>query len=214
MLYAGVTIVWCISTALLFLDIFFAKRAEPERFERERRVPTGFLFLCGAVGFVVNILAVLFIFVGSWYPKSDANPTGWELADWNVWMVGFTLASVVSGIVIYLISQQTRRGRTDEELIGEGAAEQEIAEDLPPPRPPDGRRHGRRRADAAGAHPSSRNPCRRRQASPRTSVPRSRASAWVRWSRSTSLARTRSSDVLARIADTQNASGSPASSDP
>ena len=38
-LYAGVTIVWCISTALLFLDIFFAKRAEPERFERERRVP-------------------------------------------------------------------------------------------------------------------------------------------------------------------------------
>ncbi len=37
-LYAGVTIVWCISTALLFLDIFFAKRAEPERFERERRV--------------------------------------------------------------------------------------------------------------------------------------------------------------------------------
>ena len=42
-LYAGVTIVWCISTALLFLDIFFAKRAEPERFERERRVPIGLL---------------------------------------------------------------------------------------------------------------------------------------------------------------------------
>jgi amino acid transporter len=30
-LYAGLTIVWCISTALLFLDIFFAKRANPER---------------------------------------------------------------------------------------------------------------------------------------------------------------------------------------
>ena len=131
-LYAGVTIVWCISTALLFLDIFFAKRAEPERFERERRVPTGFLFLCGAVGFIVNILAVLFIFVGSWYPISDANPSGWELGDWNVWMVGFTVASVAAGIIIYLISQRARRGKTDEELIAEGAVEREIAEDMPP----------------------------------------------------------------------------------
>jgi amino acid transporter len=60
-LYAGVTIVWCISTALLFLDIFFAKRAEPERFERERRISLGWLYLCGAAGFVVNVLAVMFI---------------------------------------------------------------------------------------------------------------------------------------------------------
>jgi len=125
-LYAGVTIVWCISTALLFLDIFFAKRAEPERFERERRVPTGFLYFCGAVGFVINILAVLFIFVGSWYPTGF--PT---LAEWNWWMVGFTAVTVFSGILIYVISQSARRGKTDEELIELGEAEREIAEDMP-----------------------------------------------------------------------------------
>ena len=118
-LYAGLTIVWCISTAILFLDIFFAKRADPERFERERRVPVGVLYLCGAVGTVVNILAVYFIFVGSWYPKSDSNPTGWELADWNWAMLAITAVSVITGIVIYLISQQTRRGRTDEEFLVE-----------------------------------------------------------------------------------------------
>jgi amino acid transporter len=131
-LYAGVTIVWCISTALLFLDIFFAERAAPRRFEEARRVPRWVLNVSGAVGFVANILAVLFIFVGSWYPKSDANPTGWELGEWNVWMVGITLVSVITGIVIYLISQQARRGLTDEELIARGAAEEEIARDLPP----------------------------------------------------------------------------------
>jgi amino acid transporter len=131
-LYAGVTIVWCISTALLFLDIFFAKRAEPERFERERRVPTGFLFFCGVVGFIVNILAVLFIFVGSWYPVSDSNPTGWELGDWNVFMVAFTAVSVISGIVIWFVSQSARRGKTDEQLIAEGLADREIAEDSAP----------------------------------------------------------------------------------
>jgi glutamate:GABA antiporter len=125
-LYAGVTIVWCISTALLFLDIFFAKRAEPERFERERRVPVGWLYLCGVVGFIVNILAVLFIFVGSWYPAGF--PT---LAEWNAWMVGFTAVSVISGILIYVISQQTRKGKTDDQLIELGEADREIAQDMP-----------------------------------------------------------------------------------
>lgn len=113
-LYAGLTIVWCISTALLFLDIFFAKRADPDLFERERRTSLGVLYLCGAVGFVVNILAVLFIFVGSWYPAG--YPT---LAEWNKWMIGITAVSVISGIVIYLISQRTRRGKTDADFVSE-----------------------------------------------------------------------------------------------
>ena len=126
-LYAGVTIVWCISTALLFLDIFFAKRADPERFERERRAPLGWLYACGAAGFIVNILAVLFIFVGSWYPTGF--PKLWV---WNMWMTGITVVSVAAAIVIYLISQRTRHGETDVEFIAEGAVAQEIAEDSPP----------------------------------------------------------------------------------
>ena len=75
-------------------------------------------------GFVANILAVMFIFVGSWYP------TGFPiLRVWNEWMLAFTAVSVISGITIYLISQRTRRGKTDVELLGEGAAPQEIAGD-------------------------------------------------------------------------------------
>jgi amino acid transporter len=125
-LYAGVTIVWCISTGLLFLDIFFAKRREPELFERERRIPLGWLYVCGAVGAVINLFAVLFIFVGSWYPSGF--PT---LAEWDWWMLGFTLVSVISGILIYVISQAARRGKTDEQFIAEGVAQAEIREDLP-----------------------------------------------------------------------------------
>jgi len=113
-LYAGLTIVWCISTALLFLDIFFAKRAAPAKFEEARRIPLGWLYACGVVGTVVNILAVLFIFVGSWYPIGFP-----KLAEWNTWMVTITAISVISGISIYAISQRTRRGKTDEQLLTE-----------------------------------------------------------------------------------------------
>jgi glutamate:GABA antiporter len=116
-LYAGLTIVWCISTALLFLDIFFAKRAAPAKFTEAQRISLGWLYLCGAVGTVVNILAVLFIFVGSWYPTG--YPT---LAEWNAWMVGITAISVITGIAIYAISQRTRRGKTDEQLLTEMAS--------------------------------------------------------------------------------------------
>jgi glutamate:GABA antiporter len=125
-LLAGVTVVWCISTALLFLDTFFAKRANPHRFEEARRVPVWFLYLCGIVGTVANIAAVLFIFVGQW--NADLFPT---LAEWNTWMVIITALSVIVGVGIYLISQAARRGKTDEELIELGEAEREISEDMP-----------------------------------------------------------------------------------
>jgi amino acid transporter len=115
-LYAGLTIVWCISTALLFLDIFFAKRAAPAKFEEARRIPLGWLYVCGAVGTIVNLLAVFFIFIGSWYP--DGFPT---LSEWNAWMFAITGFSVITGIVIYAISQRTRRGRSDEEFLAQGA---------------------------------------------------------------------------------------------
>jgi glutamate:GABA antiporter len=111
-LLAGVTIVWCISTALLFLDIFFAKRANPQKFEEARRVPVAFLYLCGAVGFIANLAAVFLIFTGQWYP--DLWPT---LAEWNIWMAVITIVSVLVGVSIYLISLRTRRGRTEEELV-------------------------------------------------------------------------------------------------
>ena len=126
-LYAGVTIVWCISTALLFLDIFFAERAAPRRFEEARRVDRWVLNLSGAVGFIANILAVLFIFVGSWYPAGF--PT---LAEWNWWMRGITAFSVISGIVIWFVSQSARRGKSDEQLIEEGLADREISEGSAP----------------------------------------------------------------------------------
>ncbi len=116
-LLAGVTIVWCISTALLFLDIFFAKRAAPQRFEEARRVSEGFLYLCGAVGAAANILAVLFIFVGPW--STTLFPT---LREWNVWMFSISIVSIVVGVAIYAISQRTRGGRTDEQLLVQAPA--------------------------------------------------------------------------------------------
>ena len=103
-LLAGVTIVWCISTALLFLDIFFAKRANPVLFEEARRVPEWFLYLCGAVGFLANLAAVFFVFVGQW--NADLFPT---LREWNTWLIVTAVVSVLVGLTIFAISEIGRR---------------------------------------------------------------------------------------------------------
>lgn len=120
-LLAGVTIVWCISTGLLFLDVFFAKRANPRKFEEARRVPEWFLYLCGAVGTLSNLAAVLLIFTGQWYP--NLWPT---LAEWNTWLLVITVVSVAAGVAIYAISEVTRRGTRAEAVeaqAGGGAGE-------------------------------------------------------------------------------------------
>jgi glutamate:GABA antiporter len=115
-LYAGLTIVWCISTAILFLDVFFAKRANPRKFEEARRAPLGVLYLCGAVGSIVNVVAVFLIFTGTWYPPGYKT-----LSEWNAWMIGITAASAVVGVGIYLISEVTRKG-SEAQRIEEGQA--------------------------------------------------------------------------------------------
>jgi amino acid transporter len=100
-LYAGVTIVWCISTALLFLDIFFAKRVEPERFERER----------GSRSAGCHLRRVS---SSTWRCSSSSwavVPHGFlTLAEWNWWMFGITAVSVLF-VGDYVISQSTRKGR-------------------------------------------------------------------------------------------------------
>jgi glutamate:GABA antiporter len=116
-LLAGVTIVWCISTGLLFLDIFFAKRANPQKFEEARRVPEWFLYLCGGVGAVANAAAVFFIFIGQW--NTSLFPT---LREWNTWMIVITAVSVIAGILIYVISEMAKR-RHNAELRAQATAQ-------------------------------------------------------------------------------------------
>ena len=115
-LYAGVTVIWCTSMVLLFLDVFFLRRSYPDKFEQARAVPLGFLYLCAVVGAVAMVLAGVWIFTGTWYG------TGFEtLSEWNSWVAPIVIVSAIAGILIYVISERTRGGKSDEQLIAEVA---------------------------------------------------------------------------------------------
>ena len=115
-LYAAVTVIWCVSMWLLFADVFFLKRSFPQRFEEARRIPLWALYLFAVVGLAANILAVAWIFTGPWCGCFDTT------GQWNAWVVPIVIASALAGILIYAISERTRGGKTDAQLIAERAA--------------------------------------------------------------------------------------------
>jgi glutamate:GABA antiporter len=116
-LYAAVTVIWCMSMWLLFADVFFLKRAFPHRFEEARRIPLGALYLCAIVGLVANVLAVFWIFTGPWSGAFESTK------QWNTWVIPIVVVSALAGVLIYVISERTRGGKSDEELIAEIAAQ-------------------------------------------------------------------------------------------
>jgi glutamate:GABA antiporter len=116
-LYAAVTVIWCTSMVLMFADIFFLKRSYPGRFERARAVPLWALYLFCIVGIVAMVLANVWIFTGPWYAGFDS------VSQWNTWVAPIVIVSALAGILIYVISERTRGGKSDVQLIEEVASE-------------------------------------------------------------------------------------------
>ena len=103
-LLAGVTVVWCTSMVLLFSDVFFVRRAFPERFKEAQRTPWALLAVCGVVGVIADAAAVFLLFWGPWAPIFTKS--GWALG-----VGAIAVASIGIGLVIYFISERGRRER-------------------------------------------------------------------------------------------------------
>jgi glutamate:GABA antiporter len=103
-LLAAVTVVWCTSMVLLFSDVFFVRRAFPEKFKEVQQTPWGVLALCGAVGVLADAAAVILLFWAPWAPIFTRS--GWALA-----VGAITVASIGIGLVIFFVSERGRRER-------------------------------------------------------------------------------------------------------
>jgi glutamate:GABA antiporter len=101
-LLAAVTVVWCTSMVLLFADVFFARRSFPDKFREVQRTPLGFLAVCGVVGIIADVAAVVLLFWAPWSPIFTKG--GWDLA-----VGAITIVSIGIGLAIYFVSERARR---------------------------------------------------------------------------------------------------------
>jgi amino acid transporter len=102
-LLATVNVVWCVSMVLLFLDVFFVRRWFADKFEEVRQVPGWLLSLSGVVGAAAAAVAVLVTFKDPW----DAEL--FEQGEWRLWLGVLTGMSLLVAVVIFVISERTRR---------------------------------------------------------------------------------------------------------
>jgi amino acid transporter len=114
-LQAAVTVIWCISIAVLFADILIIVRRYRTQFQ-ERRLAHPVVFwvssIIGGVGSIVGIVATL---SGSWNPTLISNNAGSvtifgaviAYGTWFWWVGGIALASLAIAVFVYLLGRRS-----------------------------------------------------------------------------------------------------------
>jgi amino acid transporter len=121
-LQAAVTVIWCVSMVVLFVDVLIILRRYAAQFERRRLANPAVFWLCSVIGALAALIGIVATLSGSWTPliSNDAGKVsvlGAEIAygSWFWWVGGIALASMVIGALLYLLG---RRSETSEAQPG------------------------------------------------------------------------------------------------
>ncbi len=111
-LQAAVTVIWCVSMVILFVDVIIIRRKYSQRFETQQLAPSWVFYLCSTLGIIASAVGVYVIFTGPW-------TTLMSKAQWVVWIGAIGILSLVVGVVLYFVGQAsaTKAEVSDEEVI-------------------------------------------------------------------------------------------------
>jgi len=112
-LQAAVTVIWCVSMVILFVDVIIIRYKYHETFTRRRLAPDWVFYLCSALGLLASGFGVWVIFTGPWTPLLSNGL-------WVTWIGGISVVSLIIGAVLFFVGQATIKGDvTDEEIINQ-----------------------------------------------------------------------------------------------
>jgi amino acid transporter len=112
-LQAAVTVIWCVSMVILFIDVIIIRYKYHETFQRIRLAPDWVFYLCSLLGLVASGVGVYVTFTGPWTPLISYG-------SWVLWIGGIGVLSLIIGAVIFFVGQATIKSDvTDEEVIAE-----------------------------------------------------------------------------------------------
>jgi amino acid transporter len=114
-LQAAVTVIWCVSMVVLFVDVIIIRYKFAEAFAKVRLAPTWVFYLCAIVGAVAMAWAVIATFTNPWTSLLDKTT-------WIVWIGGIAVLSLIVGALLFFVGQASTKNSTDasdEEVIAE-----------------------------------------------------------------------------------------------
>lgn len=112
-LQAAVTVIWCVSMVILFVDVIIIRYKYRDAFTRIRLAPDWVFYLCSVLGLIASAAGVIVTFTNPWVTQLKA-------AQWDLWIGGIAVLSLIVGAVIFFVGQATIRGDvSDEEVISQ-----------------------------------------------------------------------------------------------
>jgi glutamate:GABA antiporter len=113
-LQAAVTVIWCISMVILFVDVIIIIRRYPEAFETTRLAHPAVFYLSSLLGGVAAFVGIVATLSGTWAPlvpndSGTVSILGATIAygAWFYWVASLAILSLVAGAVLYLLGRRT-----------------------------------------------------------------------------------------------------------
>jgi amino acid transporter len=114
-LQAAVTVIWCISIVVLFIDILIILRRYRAQFEARRLAHPAVFWACSIIGGLGSLIGIIATLSGSWAPKLISNSAGTvtvfgaaiSYGTWFWWVGGITVISLVIAALLYLAGQRS-----------------------------------------------------------------------------------------------------------
>ncbi len=110
-LQAAVTVIWCVSMVILFVDVIIIRYKYHETFARTRLAPDWVFYLCSALGLLASAVGVYVTFTGPWTSLLSEST-------WVTWIGSIAVLSLIVAVVLFFVGQATIKSDvTDEEVI-------------------------------------------------------------------------------------------------
>jgi amino acid transporter len=113
-LQAAVTVIWCISIVVLFVDILIILRRYRAEFQARRIAHQAVFWVCSVIGGLASLVGIIATLSGSWTSliSNDAGSLhlfGAEITygTWFWWVGGITLVSLLVAALLYAVGQRT-----------------------------------------------------------------------------------------------------------
>jgi amino acid transporter len=113
-LQAAVTVIWCVSMVVLFIDVLIILRRYAAQFEASRLANPAVFWVCSVIGALAALIGIVSTLSGSWTPLISNDAGAMSLfgakisyGTWFWWVGGIALASMVVGALLYLLGRRT-----------------------------------------------------------------------------------------------------------
>jgi glutamate:GABA antiporter len=116
-LFASITVIWCISMIFQFIDIIVIRYKYHEAFTTARLAPDWVFYLCSLLGLLASGVGLYATVTAPWYaPPSQFAPL--TTATWDTWIGGIVVVSLIVATALYFLGHaRIRDDVTDEEAI-------------------------------------------------------------------------------------------------